>query len=118
ARAATTLLTAWRSKTGEATVSLDAGKAQPFGRSRAGKPAMALTVAAAAVVALTACGSSPGSRPQDAAQADAASSSAPASASRTLAETGSSLMAPLFARAFLSWAVTTGTAQLAKVNFQ
>src|SRR5690348_17369659 len=56
ARAATTLLTAWRSKTGEATVSLDAGKAQPFGRSRAGKPAMALTVAAVAVV-LTACGS-------------------------------------------------------------
>src|SRR5882672_2237943 len=35
ARAATTLLTAWRSKTGEATVSLDAGKARPpFGRSR------------------------------------------------------------------------------------
>ena len=50
------MLTAWRSKTGEATVSLDAGKAQPFGRSRAGKPAMALTVAAVAVV-LTACGS-------------------------------------------------------------
>ena len=79
-------------------MSLDAEKAQPpFGRSRAGKPAMALTVAAAAVVVLTACGSSPGSRPPDAAQADAASSSAPASASRTLAETGSSLMAPLFA---------------------
>ena len=77
-------------------MSLDAGKAQPFGRSRAGKPAMALTVAAAAVVVLTACGSGPGSRPPDAAQA-AASSSAPASASRTLAETGSSLMAPLFA---------------------
>jgi len=77
-------------------VSLDAGKAQPFGRSRAGKPAMALTVAAAAVVALTACGSSPGRRPPVAAQA-AALSSAPASASRTLAETGSSLMAPLFA---------------------
>jgi phosphate transport system substrate-binding protein len=88
-------MTAWRSQTGEATVSLDAGKAQPFGRSRAGNPAMALTVAAAAVV-LTACGSSPGSRPPDAARA-AASSSAPASASRTLAETGSSLMAPLFA---------------------
>jgi hypothetical protein len=49
-------------ETGEASVSLDAGKAQPFGRSRAGKPAMAW--------------------------------------------------------AFLSWAVTTGTAQLAKVNFQ
>ena len=51
------MLTAWRSKTGEATVSLDAGKAQPFGRSRAGKPAMALTVAAVAVVVLAACGS-------------------------------------------------------------
>jgi phosphate transport system substrate-binding protein len=76
-------------------VSLDAGKAQPFGRSRAGKPAMALTVAAAAVVVLTACGSSPGSRPPDAVQA--AASSAPASASRMLAETGSSLVAPLFA---------------------
>ena len=77
-------------------MSLDAGKAQPFGSSRAGKPAMVLTVAAAAVVVLAACGSSPGSRPPDAALA-AASSSAPASASRTLAETGSSLMAPLFA---------------------
>jgi phosphate transport system substrate-binding protein len=95
--AATTLLTAWRSKTGEATVSLNAGKAQPFGRSHAGKPAMALTVAAAAVVALTACGSSPGSRPPSVTQADAASSSAPADGSRTLAENGSSLMAPLFA---------------------
>ena len=78
-------------------MSLDAGKAQPFGRSRAGKPAMAVSVAAAAVIVLTACGSSPGSRPPSAVQADAASSSAPASASRTLAETGSSLMAPLFA---------------------
>jgi ABC-type phosphate transport system substrate-binding protein len=97
ARAGKTLLTAWRSKTGEATVSLDAGKAQPFGRSRAGKSAMAVSVAAAAVVALTACGSSPGSRPPDVTQADASSSSAPAGASRTLAETGSSLMAPLFA---------------------
>ena len=90
------MLIAWRSQTGEATVSLDAGKAQPFGRSRAGKPAMALTVAAAAVAVLTACGSGPASGPPDAAQADAASS-APAPASRTLAETGSSLMAPLFA---------------------
>jgi len=57
---------------------------------------MALTVAAAAVAVLTACGSGPASGPPDAAQADAASS-APAPASRTLAETGSSLMAPLFA---------------------
>ena len=83
-------------ETGEASVSLDAGKAQPpFVSAIAGKPAIALTVAAAAVVALTACGSSPGSRPPDTALA--AASSAPASASRTLAETGSSLMAPLFA---------------------
>jgi hypothetical protein len=44
-------------ETSEASVSLDAGKAElPF-------------VAAAAVVRLTACGSSPGSRPPDAAQA-------------------------------------------------
>jgi hypothetical protein len=51
ARAAKTLLTAWRSKTGEAMVSLDAGKAQPpFGGSRADKPAMAVTVAADATV--------------------------------------------------------------------
>ena len=79
-------------------MSLDAAKAQPFGRSRAGKPAMALTVAAAAVavLVLTAYSSSPGGGPPVAVQA-AASSSAPTSASRTLAETGSSLMAPLFA---------------------
>src|SRR5690348_1602162 len=72
ARAATTLLTAWRSQTGEATVSLDAGKAQPFGRSRAGKPAMVLTVAAAAVVVvvLTACGSSTPRSPRSRAEAD------------------------------------------------
>jgi phosphate transport system substrate-binding protein len=72
-------------ETGEATVSLDAGKAQPFVRA-----------VAAAVVVLTACGNSPGGGPPVAVQAGA-SSSAPASASRTLAETGSSLMAPLFA---------------------
>ena len=78
-------------------MSLDAGKAQPFGRSRAGKPAMAVSAAAAAVIVLTACGSSPGSRPPDVTQAAAASSSAPAGTSRTLTETGSSLMAPLFA---------------------
>jgi hypothetical protein len=57
-------------ETGEASVSLDAGKAQlPFVSAIAGKPAIALTVAAAAVVVLTACGSSPGSRPPDAALA-------------------------------------------------
>jgi hypothetical protein len=51
AKVAKTLLTAWRSQTGEATVSSDAGKAEPpFGKSRAGKPAMAVSVAAAAAV--------------------------------------------------------------------
>jgi ABC-type phosphate transport system substrate-binding protein len=66
-------------------VSLDAGKAQsPFGRSRAGKPAMALTVAAAAVV----------------------------DTSQPSATRAHDL------RAFLSWAVSTGAAQLATVNFQ
>ena len=41
-------------ETGEASVSLDAGKAQlPFVSAIAGKPAIALTVAAAAVVALS-----------------------------------------------------------------
>ena len=153
---------------------------------------MAVTAAAAAALVLAACGSGTGSLSSDvfpagAAPAGAASSSVPASASQTLSETGSSLMAPLFAlwapayhsrfsqvtlrtaiqaalasftstpasetislvdgsaaqaypiinyeyavvntsqpsatraqdlRAFLTWAVTSGTAQLARVNFQ
>jgi ABC-type phosphate transport system substrate-binding protein len=159
-------------------LSLDTGKAQPpFGRSRAGTRVLAVTAAAAAAVVLTACGSSPGGPPPDVSLAGAASSSSV----HTLSETGSSLMAPLFAlwapayharfsqvtlrtvssssgegissaaagradigasdaflspatlvvntsqpsatrardlRAFLTWAVTSGTAQLAKVNFQ
>src|SRR5436309_1351115 len=55
-----------------ATLSLDAGKAQPpSGRRRAGKRAMAVTAAAGAVMVLTAgvltaCGSSPGSPPSGA----------------------------------------------------
>jgi phosphate transport system substrate-binding protein len=82
-------------------LSLDTGKAQPpFGRSRAGKRAMAVTAAAATVLTatvLTACGSSPARPPSGVSLAGAAgSSSAPDSASRTLSETGSSLMAPLF----------------------
>jgi phosphate transport system substrate-binding protein len=59
---------------------------------------MAVTVAAAIVLtacALTACGSGRASPPPDASPPAAAASS-PASASRTLSETGSSLMAPLF----------------------
>ena len=84
-----------------ATLSLDAGKAQPpSGRSRAGKRATAVTAAAAAAVVLTAgvltaCGSSPGSPPSGVSLAGAAASE-PASGSRALSETGSSLMAPLF----------------------
>src|SRR5438876_7879385 len=84
-----------------ATLSLDAGKAQPpSGRRRAGKRATAVTAAAAAAVlltagVLTACGSSPGSPPSGVSLAGAAASE-PASGSRTLSETGSSLMAPLF----------------------
>ena len=82
-------------------MSLDTGKAQPpFGRSRAGSRGMAVTAAAAAATvltagALTACGSSPGSPPSGVSLAGAAAS-VPASAPRTLSETGSSLMAPLF----------------------
>jgi ABC-type phosphate transport system substrate-binding protein len=147
---------------------------------------MAVTAAAAAALVLAACGSGRTSLSSDvlpagAAPAGAAASSVPASASQTLSETGSSLMAPLFAlwapayhsrfsqvtlrtvssssgegissaaagkadigasdaflspatlvrytsqpsatraqdlRAFLTWAVTSGTAQLARVNFQ
>jgi phosphate transport system substrate-binding protein len=79
---------------------LDAGKAQPLsGRRRAGKRAMAVTAAAAAVIVLTAgvltaCGSSSGSPPSGVSLAGAAA--VPASTPRTLSETGSSLMAPLF----------------------
>ena len=132
-------------------MSLDTRKAlPPFGRSRAGSRATAVTAAAAAAsvltaCVLTACGSGPGSPPSDASPPAAASS--PAAASRTLSETGSSLIGTTVAwpgqpaalgaagsdvvntsqssatraqdlRAFLTWAVTSGTAQLVKVNFQ
>jgi phosphate transport system substrate-binding protein len=74
-------------------LSSDTGKAQPpFGRSRAGTRVLAVTAAAAAAVVLAACGSSPGGPPPDVSLAGAASSSV-----HTLSETGSSLMAPLFA---------------------
>jgi len=78
-------------------LSLDTRKAlPPFGRSRAGSRATAVTAAAAAAsvltaCVLTACGSGPGSPPSDASP-PAASASSPASASRTLSETGSSLI--------------------------
>ena len=80
-------------------MSLGTGKAQPpFGRSRVGARAMAVTAATAAAIILTACGSRPGHPPSDVSSAGAAAAvAAPAPASRTLSETGSSLMAPLFA---------------------
>jgi len=73
---------------------MDAGKAQSaFGRSRA-----AAVAAVAAAVVLAACGSGPGALSSDVSPAGAAAASpAPASVSQTLEETGSSLMAPLFA---------------------
>ena len=75
-------------------MSLDTGKAQPpFGRSRAGTRVLVVTAAAAAAVVLAACGSSPGGPPPDISLVGAA----PSSSAHTLSETGSSLMAPLFA---------------------
>jgi phosphate transport system substrate-binding protein len=63
---------------------------------------MAVTAAAAAALVLAACGSGTGSLSSDVlpagvAPAGAVASSVPASGSQTLSETGSSLMAPLFA---------------------
>ena len=87
-------------------MSLDTRKAlPPFGRSRAGSRATAVTAAAAAASVLTAsvltaCGSGPGSPPSD------------ANTSQSSATRAQDL------RAFLTWAVTSGTAQLVKVNFQ
>ena len=78
---------------------MDAGKAQPpFGGSRAGSRATAVAAVAVTAVVLAACGSSPGALSSDVLPAAAAAASpAPASVSQTLEETGSSLMAPLFA---------------------
>jgi len=78
---------------------MNAGKAQSaFGRSRAGSRAAAVAAVAAAAVVLAACGSGPGALSSDVSPAGAAAASpAPASVSQTLEETGSSLMAPLFA---------------------
>jgi phosphate transport system substrate-binding protein len=78
---------------------MDAGKAQPpFGGSRAASRVAAVAAVAAAAVVLAACGGSPGALSSDVLQAGAAAASpAPASVSQTLEETGSSLMAPLFA---------------------
>jgi phosphate transport system substrate-binding protein len=87
-------------------LSLDAEQAQAPSRSGAGRRALAaitLAVAALALAALAAC-SSPApltmaSSPGAAATAEAVTlPTAPAATAQTLSETGSSLMAPLFAR--------------------
>jgi phosphate transport system substrate-binding protein len=110
-------------------LSLDAGKAQPpSGRSRAGKRAMAVTAAAAAPIVLTA----------RAIQAALASfTNTPASETISLINGAAAQAYPIInyeyavvnasqpsairaqdLQAFLTWAVTSGTAQLAKVHFQ
>jgi hypothetical protein len=76
---------------------------------------MAVTAAAAAAIVLTAgvltaCGRGPAGPPSGVSLAGAAGSE-PAPASRTLSETQD-------LRAFLTWAVTSGMAQLATVHFQ
>ncbi len=84
-------------------MSLDAVQTQPPPRSRAGRRTLAATtLAAAGVLAVAACGSpapSPGFSPAAAVSSPGAAAlpTAPAAAAQTLTETGSSLMAPLFA---------------------
>ena len=83
-------------------MSLDAERAQAPSRSVAGRRARAAITLAVTVLALAAC-SSPapltlGSSPAAASPAEAVTlPTAPAAATQTLSETGSSLMAPLFA---------------------
>ena len=104
-------------------MSLDAGKAQPpFGTGRAGGRAMAVTAVAAAALVLAAL---------------ASFTSTPASETISLVNGSAAQAYPIInyeyavvntsqpsatraqdLRAFLAWAVTSGTAQLARVNFQ
>ena len=153
-------------------LALDAEQARGVPGSRPDRNALVLTALAAAVVlALAACsGGRPVAQPAPPGAAGTSLPTAPAAVTQTLSETGSSLMAPLFARwapayharfpqvtlriatsssgvgissaaadatdigasdaylspaalardlrAFLSWALTSGTAQLGPVNFQ
>jgi phosphate transport system substrate-binding protein len=86
-----------------AQLSLDAEQAQPPSGRRAGARATAAIAVSAAALALAAC-SAPASLPSGVSAAAASPSaaatapSAPAAAAQTLSETGSSVMAPLFAR--------------------
>jgi phosphate transport system substrate-binding protein len=83
-------------------LSLDAEQAQPPSGRRAGTRVTAAIALSAAAVALAAC-SAPASLPSGVSAAAAPSAAAtvpslPAPAAQTLSETGSSIMAPLFAR--------------------
>jgi phosphate transport system substrate-binding protein len=91
------LPSAFRSRTSEGTVSLGPEAAQPPSGSRTGRGALVATaLALAAVVGLAACsgGTTSSSSP---ASGGTPAATTPAAAPQTLSETGSSLMAPLFA---------------------
>ncbi len=85
-------------------LSLDAEQARPVPGRRPGRSALAVTaLAAASVLALAACSGSPAGSPASPSAASTPLPSTPlptvpASVTQTLSETGSSLMAPLFAR--------------------
>jgi len=81
------------------TVALEAEQARPVPGSRPGRSVAVTALCAAAVLALAACsGGRPAAPPASPAAASTSLPTAPAAVTQTLSETGSSLMAPLFAR--------------------
>src|ERR1700683_2308222 len=80
-------------------LALEAGEARPVPGSRPGRSVLAVTaLSAAAILALAACSAGPAASPASPAAAGTSLPTAPAAVTQTLSETGSSLMAPLFAR--------------------
>jgi ABC-type phosphate transport system substrate-binding protein len=119
-------------QTSEGTLSLAAEEAQPPPDGRPDRSPLAVAaLVLGAVLGLAACTGWAASTSVSPVQV---LPTTPASAAQRLSETGSSLVAPLFTlwgpayhaqfsqvrdlRAFLNWAISTGTAQLAQVNFQ
>jgi hypothetical protein len=91
------LPSAFRSRTSEDTLSLGPEAPQPPSGSRTGRGALVATaLALAAVLGLAACTGGTNSSPSPAARGTPAPAT-PAATPQTLSETGSSLMAPLFA---------------------